>query len=69
MNKLTKTMDCHTAVLRINVMCKVTVVAPLLTARVAISNIDIQVSTNINEVHMLTVVCVSTSEHLISYHI
>lgn len=50
------------------VMCKVTEVAPLLAARVAISNLDIQISTSINEIHMLTCLCVHFGEfHYLSY--
>lgn len=49
-------------------MCKVTVVSPLLTARVAISNLYIQVNTYIDKVRMLTV-CVPTLESFLIYHI
>jgi len=64
--------ETHIAVLRTNFiesMCEVTVMTSLLTARVAISYLYIQVRTYINELHMLSVVCVSASEHFIVSHI
>lgn len=55
-------MNKHTKTRRINVTGKATVVATVLTARVTKSDLDIQVTTEINEVHMLTIVRASTLE-------